>query len=169
MEPEIVARYGTPSRRTIYTRSTAPVAPSSGNEFQPALVPGTYSTLNYVFTSNLLFPIVQVDAKSATFAFWDGKLVRCNFISDFSSDSSNFDVEKIVPSLEARQVTRESLTAALGPPTGRAVYPMIRSPGLEALSYAYMSFGSVRHTRIKALSVIFDQNGHLVDWTLQTS
>jgi hypothetical protein len=168
-EPEIVARYGTPSRRTIYTVSTVLPTPTTGSEFRAIPAAGTYSTLNYNFTNRLVFPIIQVDAKSAIFTFWEGKLVRYDFTSDFSSDSTNFNVEKVIPSLEARQATRETLTAALGPPTGRVIYPLIRSPGFEELIYSYVTYGSLHQVRTKALNVILDQNGHIVDWTLHTS
>lgn len=106
-----------------------------------------------------------VPARAQVFLLHNGTLVGEEFVSSFPNDATDFDDAK-VQIIEKGKSTRSDVMALLGPPTGAAIYPVIKSKGETAIVYSYAhAKGSVFDMKFysKSLIVAFDDKGVVTD------
>lgn len=102
--------------------------------------------------------------KSLGFDFWNDRLIAYNFVSSFQADSTNFDEGKLKQA-DGGEVTKEEVIRRLGEPTGRAIYPAVRTRGDEKFIYHYSEADHKKRQRsIKRLEVLFDAEGRMRDF-----
>jgi hypothetical protein len=159
---EIVQQFGPPMRQATEIIGTAREG-TSNSPFEPAWQPGTLSRLSYAHaTTNPFGNSPRV--KTLIFLFWNERMIQYSFSSDFTDDSTNFDQGKI-SEFKKDVTTKENVIFLFGDPTGRSIYPTIRSEGDERFSYAFIGVDRlVNKRRAKYLEIIFAGNGTLRDY-----
>lgn len=157
-QDEVVAKYGQPYRQSTEILSGAG-APNAA--VRPA---GTYNHLVYYYADRaaLMLPGGRATERLLGFDFWNGKLYGYNFLSNFNSDSSNFDESKATQMERGRSTTDEVLDL-LGPPTGQGVYPAIMDPSDRKFIYSYIAVQDQRRIS-KRLEILFSRDGKVRDF-----
>ena len=144
---EIVKRYGEPSRTASVVMNGESV-----------------SVVNYAYASlaaEAFHPGVT-GARSASFHFWDGKLVGHQFVSSMKADASYFAKDKAAQVKQGME--RAQVLALMGEPSGRMVYPLVEVRDGEGLVYNYTEVrGFTPHRRV--LEVVLDRQGRVVKST----
>ena len=75
-------------------------------------------------------------SKAAVFYFTDGILVGHYLDSNFSEDSTDFDMTNATKIVE-NESTRQNVETVLGKPSGEFIFPMAKYPGGYTLLYQY--------------------------------
>jgi len=76
-------------------------------------------------------------ARVVTFSTYNDLLVGEQFVSSFKEDGTDFDDSKASAIVKGK-TTKSEVIAALGSPSGEAVYPLVKNKGDSAILYAYM-------------------------------
>jgi hypothetical protein len=143
LRANILALYGEPQRQSslVVTETTSPNPNQPRTEFDSAQVPGAYSTITYNY-SVIQPPIAGggVSVRSLLFGFWNNTLIVDNFISNFPTDSSNFDETKLSDIVKTK-TTKAAVVQLLGPPSGGSIYPAVQTNGDEMMIYEYAELG----------------------------
>ena len=146
----------------------------------PVKVAGTIETLiysyAYVAAPGLVVGPMNSRSKLLALSFWNDRLTHYSFSSSFSKDSVNYNESKAL-SFVRGQTTRSAVIQELGPPTGEAVYPFVKTEGTRLLIYQQGSTESSGATplttesvtRRKTLRLLFDSSDRLIDSSQQTS
>jgi hypothetical protein len=162
---EIQNIYGTPYRQNAGVIST-----SEGNAnvprgpFDPALTTGSFPHLTYLYadkTSTFLVGAPPTQ-KLIGFDFWNDTLVGYNFLSNFKTDTSNFDDSR-VGNLVKGVTSKDDVVRMLGAPTGRGVYPIVQTVGDEKYLFTYVEV-SRSERLVKNLEMLFGSDGVLHDY-----
>lgn len=106
-----------------------------------------------------------VPARAMVFSTFNELLVGQEFVSSFPQDATDFDESKVSGIVKGK-TTRAELIAALGKPTGDAVYPLIKNQNEKAVVYSYShAKGSVFDMKFysKTLVVSFGANDIVSD------
>lgn len=168
---DVRATFGEPDTSESFTTTggaAAPKDPESEFDSATATVPGVYETLRYRFVKG---PVLGGDifVKTAIFLFRDGVLIGYNATSNFADHSTDFDETKI-SLLRKGESTREDAESILGPPTGKAIYPVALKAGQYKLLYNY---GTSDLQTLKALhkelTLLFGTDGRLLDYRAKTT
>lgn len=165
---EIEAKFGAPYQQSTMTRAASDSTGQPANPFAPNTVAGTYASLVYAHSDRSATVLYggRASAKAIDFIFWNDTLVAYNYVSNFTADSSNFDEAKISGIQKGRSQKAE-VTALLGPPTGRRVFPLVRDNGNEAFVYDYVIVADgQRHD--KMLIVLFTPDGVATDYVFNS-
>lgn len=101
------------------------------------------ATYMYVDTAGDGVESRVVPAKILTLSFTNNKLVGQVFLSSFKIDNSDFDNSKVA-TIKKGETTYSEVIAILGNPTGRKIVPLVASPSVKAITYAF----SMTKTRI---------------------
>lgn len=89
--------------------------------------------IGYIY---VIVPHREAISRAVFFYFVDGVLVGHYFCSEFAGESTDFDLTRIGNIVE-NQSTRRDVEAALGKPSGEAIYPMLDDPEGRMLEYRY--------------------------------
>ena len=166
-ESDVLKLYGKPEKEATHVSSGDEAQPNQGtpSEFAGVIVAGAYHSVTYEYMERQP-PMAGggIAVRDVNFVFLDGVLVSYNFVSNFPNDSSNFDETKFA-SLQKGKTTEPEMTALLGAPTGRAIYPGVRTRGNYKLIYSYVTYDpGVRKISNKVLVGLFGADGRLIDY-----
>jgi outer membrane protein assembly factor BamE (lipoprotein component of BamABCDE complex) len=124
--------------------------------------------LTYVYATTIgsepLHPGVT-PARVMTFSTFNDILVGEQFISSFKVDGTDFDSSKVAAIVKGK-TTKAEVIAALGAPSGEAIYPIVNDKENTAIIYAYtQTTGSAFNLKFyhKVLTVSFDRNNVVSD------
>jgi len=112
----------------------------------------------------------ETAGRAATYSFYDKLLVGSEFTSSGPADSTDFDAGR-VPYIVKGKTTRAEVLQWFGKPGGYYVYPMIKTPGMQAAVYAHVETrGTAFNLRVsrKVLIVTFDTKGVVSDVEFST-
>lgn len=120
----------------------------------------------YVSTATNDSQISGVGAgRSQAYNFFDDTLVGYQFVSSFKSESTDFD-DSVVASFEKGRTTLQEVISALGAPSGRRIYPLIKDQDVEAIRYVY-TFVDTRKAGfprvLKRLTIVLDDSDVVQD------
>ncbi len=100
--------------------------------------------------------------RSATYYFWNDALVGYTYTSSFQRDATFFD-DANLKQVKRGATTEKAVIDLLGPPSGRLVYPMTVSPGVEIMEYLYNG-GAGRITTVRKLQVFLGPDRTVRDY-----
>lgn len=143
---EVQARYGAP-------RSSGSIMKNDQ----------TVRTASYAYASTMGSPLHEgvTPARAMGLYFHDDRLVGYEFISSWKEDHTDFD-EKHVKDLAKGKTTRQQVVQMIGKPSGRYIYPMIKSTTGDGAVYAFVETRGFTHSR-KVLIVTYDASGVVTD------
>jgi outer membrane protein assembly factor BamE (lipoprotein component of BamABCDE complex) len=76
-------------------------------------------------------------SRAMTFSTYNDLLVGEQFISSFKEDGTDFDDSNVAAIVKGK-TTKSEVIAALGNPSGEAIYPLVKNQGDTAIVYAYV-------------------------------
>jgi hypothetical protein len=82
----------------------------------------------------LFYGVIEHFIRTGYFCFWHSKLVLYRLHTNVPPNPNRYDAGHVA-SVTPGQTTRAEVERLLGRPPSEAVYPMIRSPALRAISY----------------------------------
>ena len=163
---QILEKYGPPARQaTAAAGFTTPLmAGTTQGSLDVAPPANSFVSLTYVFAKreDPMFSW-NVSRRSLIFTFWNDKLVAYHFLSNFEQDSSNFDELKVA-ALQKGKTTVAELAQLLGPPTGRAIFPLAPPDQVSVFyDYTITDMKALEH-RTKSLQLLFSADDRLVNY-----
>ena len=160
-EQDIVRREGSPWQWYVAYEKPAPASKSS--PFSNAQVRGVWSVMHYYY---LMRPTMGTDTTlGENFWFFNHKLSGWLYASDAAATNSDFDVAR-ARSIRAG-MSQNQVRALLGPPTGRAAYPLIADPHetLWGWSYTHVTGG---HRLANSFNAVFGPDRRVVASQVET-
>jgi hypothetical protein len=103
--------------------------------------------------------------RTATFYFYDKRLVGYKYSSSFDRDSTDFDINK-ANQIEKNKTTIDKVYSLLGEPSSRSIYPMTENNNEKLVMYTYV--GEEEHNksvkiRHKDLKITYENSGVVTD------
>lgn len=168
---EIKARFGEPRSERSWARGDLELATEVGTPFGAPRVPGSMTEIGYYYEHRGepgVAPGVE-PSRSATYWFWDGRLVGYRSTSSFKADSTAFDEAKAA-SIRPWQTLRGDLVAALGNPSGVRIFPLAPAGDMQVLTWFVFEYdAAARQTRTRTLHVLVNSIGVVVDQRFDSS
>lgn len=93
-------------------------------------------TYRYTTTADTSWQTGVIPVRSLVFYFDNDTLVGQEFVSSFTSDSTNFDETKLGAIVKG-QTTRAEVIRLLGKPSASYIPPMVKATAGEAIGYGY--------------------------------
>lgn len=117
-------------------------------------------TYSYHLPQTIFTMGAPVTARTQTYTFFNDIMVGSEFVSTFSSDTTEFDATKL-KAISKGKSTKADVIALFGRPSGEGIYPFIKDNNVRAIIYSYTEtrdFGFAKPKNRNLLIFILDSD-----------